>query len=194
MPERRERPAPMWRRAAALGLDWLAMWTVLFALQVIGVAVWVSEHSETITPAPWGSAFLAIITVAGFYTAMSIVCVAKLGQTPGMDVFGVRVVHDDEPPTWSCAAVRSVLPSLAIALPLPYATAVLAALALPAFLGEERATAADRLSRTRVVTTARVTAVHGRRRNHRLIRVGMEKIIAGVTGDASVLRESGDRR
>ena len=146
-------PAALWRRVLARGIDYLAIFWLLFALDVIGVTFWVAKYTDRVTPTPWGSSFVVITTLAGFYAVLEVVYIAKRGQTPAKELLKIRVVRVDrvDPPGWQTALQRWWLPGLAFALPWWGALAAFAALGLPATVDPQRRTLYDRLSHTVVV-------------------------------------------
>jgi uncharacterized RDD family membrane protein YckC len=88
--------APLWRRLAARVADSLTVFFVVWALVVTGAFWFVDDLSDTISPEPWGRAFVvtALYSVlAGIYEVIYLRW--DRGQTPGKDFFKVRVVRAD---------------------------------------------------------------------------------------------------
>jgi uncharacterized RDD family membrane protein YckC len=184
--------APAWRRLAARVVDWAIVWALFFCMQVMGLSFWILDNSERISPRPWGRWFLPTLTVAALSAAADVLYTTKLGQTPGKDLLGIRV-HAVAAQKVSPvrAGLRSLLPALALALPLPFALAGLAIVGLPALVDREQRSLADRLARTRVVPSESARP-GGDRSRRNLIPFGMEKWIAGVTGDVRELPDPYD--
>ncbi|HUP72702.1 MAG TPA: RDD family protein [Acidimicrobiales bacterium] len=114
------------------------------------------------------------------------------GQTPGKYLFGIRVeTLDGGPVKFRHAVRRWTVPGLALALPPAAAVAVLAANALPSFLGRERRSIADWLAGTRVVSDREAGAWQRTESETFVVHMGMEKWIAAVTGDVTVLPSRG---
>ena len=83
--------------------------------------------------------------------------------------------------------MRWLLPGVAVALPVPYAVAALAVLALPALVDRERRTLADRLANTCVVSS-QVAVAERQASNVHVVRFAMEKWLGAVSGDHTVLK------
>lgn len=172
--------AARWRRGLARLLDWTAMLWWLFAMQIIGATSWLID-----------SVWAAFLGIAVLYALLEIVYVAKRGQTPAKELFKIRVVRVDgtSPPGWRTAFVRWLVPGLALALPwwtIPIALLVLGA---PAFFDARQRTLWDMLAGT-IVVPYDAKLVEGpikQRRN--LVRSGLERNIAAVTGQPSMLSD-----
>ena len=172
------------------------MWTLFFAMQLTGVSFWVLDHSDSIAPQPWGTWFLAFVTVAVLIAVLEITYTVLIGQTPGKDLLGVRVESrgggtrtGDRAMSVQRSATRWLVPGVAIALPLPYAAVALGVIGAPAVFDAERRTLGDRIAGTRVV--ANNVAVESRAPvNVNVIRFAMEKWLGAVSGDHRVLKTS----
>lgn len=172
--------AARWRRGLARLLDWTAMLFWLFAMQIIGATSWLID-----------SVWAAFLGIAVLYALLEIVYLAKRGQTPAKELFKIRVVRADGTAGlgWATAVLRWLVPGLALALPwwtIPIALLVLGA---PAFVDARRRTLWDMLAGT-IVVPYDAKLVEGpikQRRN--LVRSGLERNIAAVTGQPSMLSD-----
>ena len=129
--------AALWRRGLARFIDYFAMLTWLFAMQIVGVTTsWVDSYTA------------ALVAIAILYAMLEIVYVALRGQTPAKELLKIRVVHPDKtgPPGWRVAITRWVLPGLALVLPWSIILIVLAVLGAPALFDPQRRTLYDRLA------------------------------------------------
>jgi uncharacterized RDD family membrane protein YckC len=175
----------------ALLLDVSIAWMLLFVMQILRVSRWVLDHAAEVTPAPWGTWFLACTTVALLFGALRVACAVGHGQSPGMDVLGLRVVAADRADRGALglgrAVTRTVPLVLAVALPPAFAAGALAVIAAPAVLDPARRTLADRLAGT--VVLADGDAAHARHvlGTTNVIPLSMEKHVAVVTSDPSLL-------
>lgn len=177
--------AARWRRGLARLLDWTAMLFWLFAMQVIGLTSWLID-----------SVWAAFLGIAVLYALLEVVYVAKRGQTPAKELFKIRVVRVDGTEGlgvgWRTALLRWLVPGLALALPwwvIPIALLVLGA---PAFVDAQRRTLWDMLAGT-IVVPYDAKLVEGpikQRRN--LVRSGLDRNIAAVTGRPSMLSDDED--
>jgi uncharacterized RDD family membrane protein YckC len=146
--------APLWRRAAARGIDMLAVFVWMWMLSLLHVLFHLPLWSDAVDPAPWGNTFLAVVTYVVLLAAYEIGFVAHDGATPGKEVMGIRVVRDgtDLTPTVGQAARRFLLPGTAQLLPGVWPGAALAAgYGATALADVHRRAVHDRLADTQVV-------------------------------------------
>jgi uncharacterized RDD family membrane protein YckC len=104
-------PASYWRRVVARLLDALAVFWLLFALVVVGIAFWVAPLTDHVHPSPWRDAFVATLTYAALLVVYEVAFVATRGQTPGKDLLKIKVVRieDGRNPTVRQAMQRSLV-------------------------------------------------------------------------------------
>src|SRR4051794_34346953 len=85
--------AALWRRLAARLADILTVVFVVWAVVVLQVLWFMGQLSRAVHPRPWGTAFVPTMTIVALYAVYEIVFVRyNQGQTPGKDVFKIRVV------------------------------------------------------------------------------------------------------
>ena len=150
-------PAPLWRRAGARLVDALTVFFLLWLLVVVRILWFMDDLSEAVDPDPWGRAFVATVLFTVLVTAYDVVFTRwDRGQTPGRDLFDVRVVPagaTDEPVPLGRAVVRSLVPCLAFLVPPLGAGAVVWLVAAgPAVVDPRRRALHDLLAGTAVVT------------------------------------------
>lgn len=117
-----QRPAGLLPRALAFSIDLLVRGMVLAALY--GVLAVLGEFGT-------GVFVLALFLINWWY--MVLFEVLHQGRTPGKQVMGLRVVHDDGTPVgWSASVLRNLLRFVDM-LPLGYATGAFASLNHPLF-------------------------------------------------------------
>ena len=148
-----QRPsAAAWRRVLARVLDALTVFFILWALAVIQVLWFIGDLSREISPSPWGRALVPTLLFAGCLLLHEAYFVRNnQGQTPGMDVCGIRVIGKGGELSWSRCLWRATPAAvLWIVPPLWVAAALVAGTGLPA-LAASGSSLQDRLARTRVV-------------------------------------------
>lgn len=117
-----QRPAGLLPRALAFSIDLLVRGMVLAALY--GVLAVLGDFGT-------GVFVLALFLINWWY--MVLFEVLHQGRTPGKQVMGLRVVHDDGTPVgWSASVLRNLLRFVDM-LPLGYATGAFASLHHPLF-------------------------------------------------------------
>ena len=172
--------AALWRRGLARFIDYFAMLTWLFAMQIVGVTTsWVDSYTA------------ALVAIAILYAVLEIVYVALRGQTPAKELLKIRVVHPDKtgPPGWRVAITRWVLPGLALVLPWSIILIVLAVLGAPALFDPQRRTLYDRLAGTIVVPYDAKLAEGPIKSRRRLVHNSMDRTIAAVSGRPELLND-----
>jgi len=148
-----QRPsAAAWRRGLARALDALTIFFILWALAVIQVLWFIGDLSREIAPSPWGRAFVPTLLFAGCLLLHEAYFVRKNeGQTPGMDVCGIRVISNGDELSWAGCLWRATPTAvLWMVPPLWVSPALVASTGLPA-LTASGASLQDRLAGTRVV-------------------------------------------
>jgi uncharacterized RDD family membrane protein YckC len=167
-------------------VDFAVAFALLFPLQVTGLSFWVTRYDERVDPRPWGSWFLIFATTCVIAGILEVVFTVASGQTPGKDLLGIRVdALDGSSVGLGRATGRWVVTGFVFVLPPIVAIGLLVADAFPSFLGADRRSWADRLAGTRVVSVRGVA--RGDASGTFVVRMGMEKWIAAVTGDLRVL-------
>ena len=108
------RPAPLVRRLGAFLIDQL----LLFAV-VIGLTVAVGVDTGDITDAEANSVLAVSLIGVALSIAYHTVSVARFGRTVGKGLLGLRVVAlpAGQQVAWSYAALRALVPSAAVLLP-----------------------------------------------------------------------------
>jgi uncharacterized RDD family membrane protein YckC len=147
-------PAAYWRRGVARLLDMMAVFWLLFAFVVVGIAFWVHPLTNHVHPSPWKSAFIATVTYMVFLVIYEVVFLVHRGQTPGKDFMRIKVVRslDGANPTVNQAIRRSLASSLFVLVPTVWLAAVAqVVVALPALTEARRRTLGDRVAGTQVV-------------------------------------------
>ena len=147
--------AALWRRVAARAADAATVFFLLWVLVVLQILWFMGEMSDRVDPEPWGRAFPATVAFVVLSAVYEVVFLRfNDGQTPGKDLFNVRVVRRSDGGNLSVARAgrRWLLPGLA-ALVWPIWAAVLAVLAtgLTVPFGARRRAVHDRLAGTVVV-------------------------------------------
>lgn len=136
-------PAAVWRRVAARVMDAAAVITAMWTLIVLHVFWFMGSLSARLDPEPWGRSFVPILTFVVMYAAYEgIFLVRSHGQTPGKDIFNVRVVpiHGGDAISAGRALRRWAIPGLlALVWPLWIAVLGLAAMSIPIAFGARRA-------------------------------------------------------
>lgn len=180
------RAAALWRRAAARVVDTTVAFALLFPLQITGLSFWVTRYDERVDPQPWGSWFLVFATTAAIAGILEVVFTTTSGQTPGKELLGIRIdALDDSPVGLRRAAFRWAVMGFAIVMPPLVAGVLIVADAVPSLFGPDRRSLADRLAGTRVASTRGVGRADAS--GTFVVRMGMEKWLAAVTGDLRVL-------
>ncbi|WP_195210388.1 RDD family protein [Actinomarinicola tropica] len=146
-------PAPLGRRVAARAVDIAAVAVWVWAASIAHILYFIPRFSQDLDPAPWGRAFLFLVTFVVFYVAYEVLFTSRTGSTPGKDLMRLQVLdaHSGGLPSPG-QAVRRALP-LALVWLVPGAwpaVPLTAALAAPGARGTGRGVH-DVLSGTRVV-------------------------------------------
>lgn len=100
----------LWRRAAARVVDLVTVLFVNLALVLGGLASVVDSASTRWAPEPWGRALVATIAYSAILLVYEVVFLALRGQTPGKDLFNLKVVEKTTlaRPRWWVALVRTL--------------------------------------------------------------------------------------
>lgn len=98
-------------RVAARAVDMVTILFCTLAVILLGLAPLMSAVSDRVAPAPWGRAFAATVLVAVVATVYEVAFLVARGQTPGKDLFKLRVVDatTGSPPRLG-GAIRRTLP------------------------------------------------------------------------------------
>lgn len=147
-------PAAYWRRVVARALDMMAVFWLLFAFVVVGIAFWVRPLTDHFHPSPWHRALVATVTYALLLVVYEVVFLVHRGQTPGKDFMRIKVVRssDGANPTVNQAIRRSLTDSLLTLVPTIWLAGLAqVVIALPGLTEQRRRTLGDRVAGTQVV-------------------------------------------
>lgn len=86
-----DEPAPLLRRAAALGADIATVGTWVWALSISQIAFWL-QWSDDRAFGPWNEYFLATLTFVVSLVIYEALFISRSGATPGQDLLRIRVV------------------------------------------------------------------------------------------------------
>jgi uncharacterized RDD family membrane protein YckC len=107
-----DEPAPLGRRALALGVDLATVGTWVWALSITHIAFWL-QWSDERAFGPWNEYFLATLTFVVSLVIYETVFISRSGATPGQDLMRIRVVDadagTDAAPRFGSSLVRGLL-------------------------------------------------------------------------------------
>lgn len=149
------KPGSVWRRAAARVVDLVTVLFINLALVLGGLAAVVDRASTRWSPEPWGRAFVATVTYSIILLVYEVVFLALRGQTPGKDLFNLKVVEAAtfSRPRWWVALIRTLPIVGARIVPGALAgTLAIGVLGVATPFGARRRGLHDRLARTIVIS------------------------------------------